>query len=58
MDCPECDSEAAMKNGFVKGTQRHKCKGCGCQYTHSTHHGKPIQTKIHALILYLSRLSM
>ena len=58
MHCPKCGSEAAMKNGFVKSVQRYKCKECGCQYTRSTPHGKPMQTKILALVLYLSGLSM
>ena len=58
MNCPKCDSCASVKCGFVKGVQRYKCKNCGCQFTRSTPHGKPMQTKILALVLYLSGLSM
>ena len=58
MQCPKCYAEAGVKNGFVKGVQRYKCKNCGCQYTRPTPHGQPIQTKIFALLLYLSGVSM
>ena len=58
MNCPKCDSDVAVKNGFVKGIQRFKCKKCGCQYTRSTPHGKPLKVKILALVLYLSGISM
>jgi len=33
MKCPKCKSEDSVKNGFMKGHQRYKCKECGCNYT-------------------------
>lgn len=51
MYCPKCGSKVAMKNGFVKGAQRYKCKGCGCQSARSTPHGMPMQTKKLALVV-------
>ena len=33
MRCSKCKSEHSVKNGFMKGTQRYKCKECGCNYT-------------------------
>ena len=58
MRCRKCGSEASVKNGFMAGAQRYKCKQCGFQFTRDTPHGKPIKDKILALILYLSGLSM
>ena len=58
MHCRKCGSEVFVKNGFVAGVQRYKCKKCGFQFTRETPHGKPMKDKILALILYLSGLSM
>ena len=58
MKCRKCDSEAIVKNGFMAGTQRYKCKKCSFQFTRETPHGRPMKDKILALILYLSGLSM
>lgn len=58
MHCRKCGSEAFVKNGFMAGAQRYKCKHCGFQFTRETPHGKPMRDKILALILYLSGLSM
>jgi len=58
MQCRKCGSEAAVKNGFMAGAQRYKCKNCSFQFTRETAHGRPIKDKILALILYLSGLSM
>lgn len=58
MHCRKCGSESFVKNGFVSGVQRYKCKECGFQFTRETPHGKPMKDKIFALILYLSGVSM
>ena len=58
MHCRKCGSKAFVKNGFVAGVQRYKCKECGFQFTRETPHGKPMKDKILALVLYLSGLSM
>mgnify|MGYP001416740809 FL=1 len=34
--CPKCDSEDCVRDGIVKGQQRHRCKGCG--YKHIVSH--------------------
>jgi transposase-like protein len=57
MNCPKCMCDTHVKSGFVKGVQRYKCKGCGCNYTvelKST--GKPKSMKKQALHLYLEGL--
>ena len=33
MNCPRCQSNGKVKNGFVKGIQRFRCKEC--QYNYS-----------------------
>jgi len=54
MNCPKCKSDKRIKAGFVKSTQRYKCKECGYYFTvelKST--AKPISMKKAALHLYL-----
>ena len=33
MDCPKCKSSHHVKDGIVRGKQRHKCKDCHYHYT-------------------------
>jgi transposase-like protein len=33
MDCPKCKSSHYVKDGLVRGKQRHKCKDCHYHYT-------------------------
>jgi transposase-like protein len=57
MDCPKCNSSNKVKSGKIKGIQRYKCKGCGCNYTvelKST--AKSKAQKKQALHLYLEGL--
>ena len=58
MQCRKCGSEAIVKNGFMAGAQRYKCKNCSFQFTRQTPHGRPAKDKILAVVLYLSGLSM
>ena len=58
MQCRKCNSEAIVKNGFMAGNQRYKCKNCSFQFTKTVPHGKPMKDKSLAFILYLSGLSM
>lgn len=32
ISCKECGSVKQVKNGYVKGKQRYKCKDCGCNF--------------------------
>lgn len=58
MDCPRCTSSHVVKNGSVKGVHKHLCRSCGFQFTRTTPRGKPLKTKILAVLLYLSGLSL
>jgi len=33
INCPNCKSDKHVKNGFVRGKQRYKCKDCDCNFT-------------------------
>jgi transposase-like protein len=30
--CKDCESSKYIKNGFVQGVQRYRCKQCGCNF--------------------------
>lgn len=53
--CPKCGSENCVKDGIIKGRQRHKCKPCGYRHT-VQHRGKSPDIKRQALELYLEGL--
>ncbi len=58
LKCLRCGCEQAVKNGFIFGLQRYKCKKCGYQYTRTKPHGRSDHEKRTAVMLYASGLSM
>src|SRR6476620_4610480 len=56
--CKRCGSEEHVKNGLMKGLQRHRCKACGLNFTDTPARGTPLRVKVTAVLLYLSGLSM
>jgi transposase len=56
--CPQCQSDRLVNNGSVAGQPKKLCRRCGFQCTRTTPRGKPLTTKITAVLLYLSGLSM
>ena len=56
--CKRCGSEEQTKNGFMRGRQRYRCKGCGLNFTDTPPRGMPFQLKVVAVLLYVSGLSM
>ena len=56
--CKRCGSEEHVKNGFMKGLQRHRCRACGLNFTDTPARGMPLRVKVTAVLLYLSGLSM
>ena len=56
--CKKCGSFRYVKAGLVKGEQRYKCKDCDCQFVPTRHKGRSANTKILALFLYISGLSL
>ena len=56
--CKRCGSEEHVRNGLMKGLQRHRCKACGLNFTDTPARGMPLRVKVTAVLLYLSGLSM
>src|ERR687886_1274220 len=56
--CKRCGAEEHVKNGFMKGLQRYRCKACGLNFTDPPPRGMPLRVKATAVLLYLSGLSM
>lgn len=50
--CKSCGSVEFVRSGFVRGLQRYKCKGCGCNFTNTPPRGKPAAMKALAVLLY------
>jgi len=53
MRCPKCGKEDCVKNGYRRGKQRYRCRGCGCNYTKSEKQGYPLSIKRKAIQYYL-----
>jgi len=56
--CKGCGAEEHVKNGFMRGKQRYRCKACGLNFTDTPPRGMPLRVKVEAVLLYLSGLSM
>ena len=56
--CKRCVSEEHVKNGFMRGKQRYRCRACGLNFTDTPPRGMSLQVKVTAVLLYVSGLSM
>jgi transposase-like protein len=56
--CPKCQSDHLVNNGSTAGKPKKLCQQCGYQFTRTTPRGKPLAMKVHAVLLYLSGISM
>lgn len=56
--CKRCQSEQTYKNGYIRGLQRYKCRGCAYTFTQTPPRGEPMEKKLTALTLYASGLSI
>ena len=56
--CKRCGSGEHVKNGFMRGKQRYRCKACGLNFTDTPPRGMPLRLKLLAVLLYVSGLSM
>ena len=54
--CPKCQSANTVKNGFLRETQRKRCKDCGYQFTKAFCGKASPDIKKQALSLYLEGL--
>ena len=56
--CKRCGGEEPVKNGFMRGKQRYRCKSCGLNLTDTPPRGMPLAMKVPAVLLYVSGLSL
>ena len=50
--CKQCGDSRHVRNGFVRGHQRYKCRNCGCNFTLTPPRGAPETKKALAVLLY------
>src|SRR5256885_15215525 len=56
--CKRCGAEEHVKNGFMKGLQRYRCKACGLNFTDTPPRGMPLRVKVTAVVLCPGGASM
>jgi transposase-like protein len=56
--CPTCQSDRVINNGSAAGKPKKQCQQWGSQLTRTTPRGKPLATKINAVLWSLSGMSM
>jgi len=52
LSCKKCGSTSFVKNGFVRGLQRYRCRSCGFNFTATPKRGRSEATKALAVLLY------
>ena len=50
--CKKCGFEKFVKNGFVRGLQRYRCRKCRCNFTHTKKRGIHPALKAFGIVLY------
>ena len=50
--CKKCGSIEFVKNGFVRGLQRYRCRECRCNFTHTKKRGVHPALKAFGIVLY------
>jgi transposase-like protein len=50
--CKHCGKNNHVKNGFVRGKQRYRCKECGHNFTDTPRRGRSEASKALAILLY------
>ena len=48
--CPKCQSDRVIRNGSAADKPKKQCKQCGYQFTRTPPRGKPLATKINAVL--------
>jgi transposase-like protein len=52
LSCKKCGGASFVKNGFVRGLQRYRCRSCGFNFTATRNRGRSEATKALAVLLY------
>ncbi|MDR2794554.1 MAG: hypothetical protein LBB12_02125, partial [Holosporaceae bacterium] len=55
--CVKCSSELIVKNGYVKGKQRYKCKSCNYNFVEIDGRSRPHDASKRALAVILYTMS-
>ena len=50
--CKKCGSEKFIKNGFVRGLQRYRCRECRCNFTYTKRRGIHPALRALSIVLY------
>ena len=50
--CKRCGAESFVRNGFVRGMQRYRCRACGCNFTDTPARGRSEAAKALAVLMY------
>ena len=50
--CKKCGSEKFIKNGFVRGLQRYRCRECRCNFTYTKRRGIHPALRALGIVLY------
>ena len=58
MRCERRGGGERVKNGFMRGRRRYRCRARGLSLTDTPPRGMPLRVKVTAVLLYLSGLSM
>jgi transposase-like protein len=56
--CPKCGCVSYMRNGYVLGKQRYRCKDCGCNYSRFTKQGYPKEIRKKCMDLFYEGSSL
>jgi insertion element IS1 protein InsB len=56
--CPQCQRDRLVNNGSAAGKPKKLCRQWGSQFTRTTPRGKPLAMKVHAVLWYLSGISL
>lgn len=57
MACRRCSGPQIIKNGFLRGEQRYRCKECSYNFIDKPRPGRPLVKKALAILLYNLGLS-
>jgi transposase-like protein len=52
LSCKRCGSISFVKNGFIRGLQRYRCRACGYNFTATPKRGRAEVTRALAILLY------
>jgi transposase-like protein len=58
LECRRCSGRRIIKNGFLRGEQRYRCKDCCYNFVDQPKSERPVVRKVLAILLYNLGLSL